>query len=205
LASVNNFGFGGTNGHVVLEAPPRPSRSKPVNGQKSDAAPNGFANGLNLVNPSKIGIASYKIRFLYVLSANSEKSLKSQMQSLGIYLEQRPEALELSLMGKLAYTLCQRRSFLTWKVAFSARTSSELVRQLSNPDLRPVSSFYAPRISFVFTGQGAQWHAMGRELMKTYPVFASTIEAADKYLKVLGASWSLTGTVQYNPELLHMF
>ena len=189
----------------MLEAPPRLSRSKPVNGQKPDAAANGFANGLNLVNSSKIGIASYKIRFLYVLSANSEKSLKSQMQSLGIYLEQRPETLELSLMGKLAYTLCQRRSFLTWKVAFSARTSSELVRQLSNPDLRPVSSFYAPRISFVFTGQGAQWHAMGRELMKTYPVFTSTIEAADKYLKVLGASWSLTGTVQYNPELLHMF
>jgi acyl transferase domain-containing protein len=31
----------------------------------------------------------------------------------------------------------------------------------------------------VFTGQGAQWHAMGRELVKTYPVFALTIEVAD--------------------------
>jgi acyl transferase domain-containing protein len=146
------------------------------------------------VSSSDIGISSYKIRYLYVLSANSEKSVKSQMQSLGIYLEQRPETLELSLMGKVAYTLCQRRSFLTWKVAVSAQTSSELVRKLSNPDLRPLSSFYAPKISFVFTGQGAQWHAMGRELMKAYPIFASTIEAADKCLKGLGASWSLLGT-----------
>jgi acyl transferase domain-containing protein len=146
------------------------------------------------VSSSDIGISSYKIRYLYVLSANSEKSVKSQMQSLGIYLEQRPETLELSLMGKVAYTLCQRRSFLTWKVAVSAQTSAELVRKLSNPDLRPLSSFYAPKISFVFTGQGAQWHAMGRELMKGYPIFASAIEAADKCLKSLGASWSLLGT-----------
>lgn len=177
----------------MLEGPPRSSRSKPINNQKSDVAVNEFPNGLGPVSSSKIGIASYNIRFLYVLSANSDKSLKSQMQSLGIYLEQRPEALELSLMGKLAYTLGQRRSFLTWKVAVSAKTSSELVRKLSNPDLRPVSCFYPPRISFVFTGQGAQWHAMGRELMKTYPVFASTIEVADGYLKGLGASWSLIG------------
>jgi acyl transferase domain-containing protein len=127
------------------------------------------------------------------LSANSEKSAKSQIKALGIYLEQRPEALELSLMGKIAYTLSQRRSFLPWRVAVSATTSSELIHKLANPDLRPVSSFYAPKIAFVFNGQGAQWHAMGRELIKSYPIFASTIEAADKCLRNFGAVWSLTG------------
>lgn len=194
LASVNNFGFGGSNGHVVLERPPRPSRSNPINGQKSNGATNGLPNGLNPVQASKLGTASHRIKYLFILSANSEKSVKSQMQSLGIYLEQRPETLELSLMGKLAYTLCERRSFHTWKVAVSAETGSELIRKLSNPDIRPVSSFHAPKISFVFTGQGAQWYAMGRELMKIYPVFASTIEVADECLKSLGASWSLIGT-----------
>lgn len=127
------------------------------------------------------------------MSANSEKSAKSQIQALGIYLEQRPEALELSLMGKIAYTLSQRRSFLPWRVAVSATTSSELIHKLANPDLRPVSSFYAPKIAFVFNGQGAQWHAMGRELIKSYPIFTSTIEAADKCLSNFGAVWSLTG------------
>lgn len=171
------------------------SRSKAAaNGQKSNGVTNGLSNGLDVVHTSKLGVASHKIKFLYVLSANSEKSVKSQMQNLGIYLEQRPETLELSLMGKLAYTLCERRSFLTWKVAVTAESSSELVRKLANPDLRPVSAFHAPKILFAFTGQGAQWHAMGRELMKTYPVFALTIEMADGYLKTLGASWSLQGT-----------
>jgi acyl transferase domain-containing protein len=132
---------------------------------------------------------------LFILSANSENSVKSQMKNLGIYLEQRPEALELSLMSKLAYTLGQRRSFLPWKVAVSAQTSTEFVHKLSNPELLPVSAFHAPKVSFVFTGQGAQWHGMGRELMKTYPVFASSIEKASHCLKRFGATWSLTGTV----------
>lgn len=122
----------------MLEESPRSSRSKPINNQKSDVAVNEFPNGLGPVSSSKIGIASYNIRFLYVLSANSEKSLKSQMQSLGIYLEQRPEALELSLMGKLAYTLGQRRSFLTWKVASCIcenliRTSSQTFKLIFVP------------------------------------------------------------------------
>ncbi|KAG0652505.1 Reducing polyketide synthase [Hyphodiscus hymeniophilus] len=196
LASINNFGFGGSNGHVVMEAPPRSSRSKPTangaNGQESVSS-----NGLGV---SKLGVASHKIKFLYVLSANSEKSVKSQMESLGVYLEQRPETLELSLMGKLAYTLCERRSFLTWKVAVTAESSSELVRKLSNPDLRPVSAFHAPKVQFVFTGQGAQWHAMGRELIKTYPMFASTIEKADACLRSLGATWSLIDELSRDAE-----
>ena len=157
---------------------------------------------MNPLPVSKLGIASHKIRFLFVLSANSERSVKTQMSDLQTYLEQRPETLELSVMGKLAYTLCQRRSFLTWKVAVSAATSSELIHKLSNPDLRPMSAFRAPKISFVFTGQGAQWYAMGRELLKIYPAFASTIQLADKYLQSLGASWSLIGTTR-SPEGLH--
>ena len=177
----------------MLEAPPRPSRPKPVNGQKPSGPANGITNGLDPVKSPKAVIGSYKTRYLYILSANSQKSVKSQIQSLGVYLEQRPEALELSLMGKIAFTLTQRRSFLPWKVAVSATTSSELIHQLSNTDLRPVSSFYAPKIAFVFNGQGAQWHAMGRELREIYPVFASTIEAADRCLRSLGAGWSLIG------------
>ncbi|KAK3315828.1 putative polyketide synthase [Apodospora peruviana] len=194
FASINNFGFGGTNCHVVLEGPPKPSKADRSNMQKTNGATNQLLNGMQMdtLPVNKLGIASHKIRFLFVLSANSEKSVKAQMQGLQMYLEQRPETLELSVMGKLAYTLCQRRSLLTWKVAVSATTSSELISKLSNPDLRPVSAFDAPRVSFVFTGQGAQWYGMGRELLRTYPVFASAIEMADEYLRSLGAEWSLT-------------
>lgn len=183
----------------MLEGPPKPSKADRVNKQKSHESATQVINGFtNPVTASKLGVASHKIRFLFILSAQSEKAVKAQMQILQMYLEQRPETLELSVMGKLAYTLCQRRSFLSWKVAVSATTSSELIRKLADPEVRPVSTFNAPNVSFVFTGQGAQWYAMGRELLGTYPAFASVIEAADGYLQSLGASWSLKGmTIPY--------
>lgn len=43
----------------------------------------------------------------------------------------------------------------------------------------------------MYTGQGAQWHAMGRELMQAYPVFSKTMEDADRCLRDLGAEFSL--------------
>lgn len=57
---------------------------------------------------------------------------------------------------------------------------------------KAVKSIKSPSIGFVFTGQGAQWFAMGRELM-IYDVFRINIEGADKYLRDLGSSWSLIG------------
>lgn len=50
-------------------------------------------------------------------------------------------------------------------------------------------------LGFVFTGQGAQWHAMGRELYHRhhggYPVYKAALERADRCLRRLGAAWSL--------------
>jgi acyl transferase domain-containing protein/NADPH:quinone reductase-like Zn-dependent oxidoreductase len=47
-------------------------------------------------------------------------------------------------------------------------------------------------LGFVFTGQGAQWYAMGRELIIQYPIFRESLVQAEKCLDDLGASWSLT-------------
>lgn len=63
---------------------------------------------------------------------------------------------------------------------------------LGNAQVTPQRSTTAPRIAYIFTGQGAQWHAMGRELVETYPVFSSTIRVAEDCLNALGADWSLS-------------
>ena len=47
------------------------------------------------------------------------------------------------------------------------------------------------RVTFVFTGQGAQWHAMGRELITTCPQFRDSLSKSGSILQGLGASWSL--------------
>lgn len=37
--------------------------------------------------------------------------------------------------------------------------------------------------------QGAQWFAMGRQLLDVYPVFSQSIKEAGEYLRSLGCEW----------------
>lgn len=129
---------------------------------------------------------------LFVLSANDEVSAKNVLSNISIFLEQHPEVFQKQLLRNLAYTLGHRRSHLSWRVGLVASSAAELVEVVSSSDTKPIrASQNAPRIAFVYTGQGAQWHAMGRELMQAYPVFAKTMEDADNCLKNLGAEFSL--------------
>ncbi|OAA65486.1 polyketide synthase [Niveomyces insectorum RCEF 264] len=168
--SVNNFGFGGTNGHVVLEA--APFRSKPSFEQDLSAD-------------------AEKQRKLFVFTANDKTALSSVMKNTVIYLEQRPEIFQADLMGNVAYTLGQRRSHLQYRAALSAKDSFELVEAINGEKFTPGKEIEPLRIGFVFTGQGAQWWGMGRELYEQYPVFTSAIDHADRCLLALGADWSL--------------
>ena len=47
------------------------------------------------------------------------------------------------------------------------------------------------RMTFIFTGQGAQWYAMGRELIRTCPKFRESLLKSDTILQGLGADWDL--------------
>ncbi|KAF8846720.1 hypothetical protein BDZ45DRAFT_755700 [Acephala macrosclerotiorum] len=77
------------------------------------------------------------------------------------------------------------------EVAISAPTSFELIEVFNAGKCSPARETKAPRIGFIFTGQGAQWNAMGRELYEQYPVFAATVDACDKCLAAFGAPFSL--------------
>jgi len=173
FASINNFGFGGTNAHVVLERAPLVKRQE---------------------NPGFEPETSSQDRKLFVLSANDKTALETLMKNLGIYLEQRPEIFQNDLMDNVAYTLGQRRSLMQWRVAISSDASFDLIQTLNAGKLSPSRETEPPRIGYIFTGQGAQWNAMGRELYEQYPIFKATIDACDKFLAGFGAPFSLVGT-----------
>jgi acyl transferase domain-containing protein len=82
---------------------------------------------------------------------------------------------------------------MQWRVAIPATSSFELIEALNSGKISPVREVESPRIGFVFTGQGAQWNAMGRELYNRYPVFAQSMDACDKCLSSFGAPFSLLG------------
>lgn len=74
-----------------------------------------------------------------------------------------------------------------------ASNLKELHDLLSKKDHKPSRPSSKPRLGFIFTGQGAQWYAMGRELLQ-YPVFLKSMEESDHSLKSFGSRWSLLGT-----------
>ncbi|KAI9721418.1 MAG: Type I Iterative PKS [Chrysothrix sp. TS-e1954] len=195
FASVNNFGFGGTNAHVILEKAPlttKAGRSLTVANGHSKDDEHSIRNGSTVTNGASASSPKQNDRRrLFVFSANDEYALRSRLKDTVIYLEQHPPAFQGALMPNLAYTLGQRRSRLAWKVAIPASSSHQLIGALSSNDFTLSRSTDAPNVAFVFTGQGAQWHAMGRELIGEYPLFESTLVHADQCLKRFGAAFSL--------------
>ena len=168
FASINNFGFGGSNAHAVLERGPLITRTPPEPKETKESA-----------------------QKLFVLSANDEAVVKKSMEKLGIFLEQHPEVFQKALTRNLAYTLGERRSHLPWRIALIAPSSSDLAVALNDPDAKPGRASLNLNVSFVYTGQGAQWYAMGRELLQSHEVFLQTMKAADACLQQFGASFSL--------------
>lgn len=130
-------------------------------------------------------------RKLFVLTANDKGSLEVALKNLVIYLEQRPEMFQKTLMSDVAYTLGQRRSLLQWRVAIPALRSFDLIETINGQNVSLGKESDSLRVGFIFTGQGAQWYGMGRELYQQYPVFANAIDYADVCLASLGAPWSL--------------
>lgn len=150
-ASVNNFGFGGSNAHVILENAPQTSDQKVTETKLHYPGINEPAV-VNLIKPQ---LVLGKTNRLLIISANDENSVKVEAARIAQYLKDRPEVFYRSQFSSLALTL-QRRSLFGWRVAIRAKSQTEAVEALENT-VTPIRSTISPRIGFVFTGQGAQW------------------------------------------------
>lgn len=135
---------------------------------------------------------------LFCWSTDDEKGIARLCESYARYLSSLESHRisaddDRSLLDDLCYTLAHRRSTLHWKSWCLASTIDELHQKLTNGISRPIRSTKAPQMAFVFTGQGAQWYAMGRELW-SYEVYRESIQQANACLASAGCSWSVIGT-----------
>ncbi len=172
-ASINNFGYGGANSHVIIEAAPTSSAVIPA------------------------GPAESVQSRIFLLSAKDQVAIKNMVGKFSAYAK---DLSDDSTLGGIAYTLAEKRSRFPWVAAVRASNRAELVDALSQSSLKGSHTTKKPRLGFVLNGQGAQWHAMGRELITEYPVFGKAVKEADKILKGYGADWSLLEELKRSKE-----
>ncbi|RHZ67150.1 type I polyketide synthase [Aspergillus thermomutatus] len=178
-ASINSFGFGGTNAHAVIESFPSPT--------PSNYAPGSAGN--IVIGP-------------LVFSANTAESLLLNVKNVAAFINAHP-SLDLN---DLAWTLSTKRSVLPFKISFTGSTREELLKCMNTT---VQASEASPDIGFgirirrspnesgnilgVFTGQGAQWANMGADLIHSCQTSRESINRCQQAMTCLpdGPSWSL--------------
>ncbi|EHA24700.1 hypothetical protein ASPNIDRAFT_210217 [Aspergillus niger ATCC 1015] len=178
-ASVNAFGYGGSNAHAVLDDAYNYLREHGLE-----------AHHITVKRPPTLAILENGTQYVFTWSASDSNGIERLGAAYENYLTLiEPQDVSEGFLRDLAYTLSNKRSVLPWKTFALAGNLESLKTQVQTLP-KPVRSSTSPRINFVFTGQGAQWARMGIELLK-FETFRQSILKADSYLKGLGNSWSL--------------
>jgi acyl transferase domain-containing protein len=207
-AAINSFGYGGTNVAVVVDSyKPKgaavsneTTHTNDLNGHNRVNGVDGTGsnhvddvvrvNGNNGANGQSHDHDSDGT--LFIVSAKSSKSLAGNLESLKSWVASQNDVSEGKLR-QLAYTLAVRRSNFTHRTSFIANTADQFLSAASSAiGKQPEKASGKPRLTFVFTGQGAQWYAMGRELIHTHSIFATSLHKSEKILRDLGLTWSLS-------------
>uniref|UniRef100_A0A4W5M6M5 Fatty acid synthase 2 n=1 Tax=Hucho hucho TaxID=62062 RepID=A0A4W5M6M5_9TELE len=151
VAGINNFGFGGTNAHVIVKQHKQTQVSR------------------------KSGRKSHKY---FVLSASSEKSISMMMEDT---IQQIDKDNKVDLEALAYTSACRRSHLKhKYKKAFRTSSLVDLKDQLKSAlSKTPYPSYSDPRLIFVFCGNGVTYQGMCKELLKHEPVFREKIREVE--------------------------
>ncbi|KAF5699716.1 polyketide synthase [Fusarium globosum] len=204
--------------HQTIEFPPVEGLKSSINGTNgtnghSNGITNGHANGHQSTSSSSDDEYILVKRFKghgppsrsFFFSTFDEAGAVRMAQAYKEFLDSTSKSIvagseeEQRFLSNLSFTLTKHRTPFPWRFSVAADSIAALSNKLeSSPS--PVRATTDPKLGFVFTGQGAQWYAMGRELLSAYPTFSTSIFAADLYLRELGCPWSLVGELLQNQD-----
>ncbi|KAI1751035.1 hypothetical protein F4782DRAFT_201506 [Xylaria castorea] len=168
-ASVSSFGYGGTNGHVIIES--------------IDSLYPWYQHAKKKQETHRV--ESSKAAHLLCFSAHDKPTLLRNIAAVG------KVAHEYHLPD-LAYTLNLRRTKFAHRAYVVARHGLEAeafalaASQAGSVSKKPGS------IGFLFTGQGAQWVGMGMVALREFPVVLDTVQHLDRILSKVQPKPSFT-------------
>ncbi|KAL9121038.1 MAG: hypothetical protein Q9187_002404 [Circinaria calcarea] len=201
-ASVNSFGYGGSNAHAVLDDAYHYLKLRKLNGrhctvQRPPCPEDTLSLNLGTSDPCSLSeYDSHKTKGteeatgrsqprLLIWSTSDEAGLKRLIDVYHEHTLKIPLSHENTYLDRLAYTLSSKRNTFPWKSFAVINSLSHLQENLGG---------------FVFSGQGAAWRGMGRELL-AFSSFRRSLQNAEKYLKKLGSRISIIDELQEDSHL----
>ncbi|MCE7987757.1 MAG: SDR family NAD(P)-dependent oxidoreductase [Caldilinea sp. CFX5] len=180
LAGVSSFGLTGTNVHLIVEAAPNTTNHESRITQPT--------NGAMLTNSMAPLERPYH---LLTLSAKTEQALAAQVEQMAEWLAAQAETADDGrALADLCYTAATSRVHWGERLSIIApdlATAQTKLRQApvdaNTPGIiRSKKTEQAPKVAFLFPGQGPQYVAMGRQLYETQPLFRRTLQQCDEIL-----------------------
>lgn len=132
------------------------------------------------------------------VSAKSISSLERNIKQLISHVEKNPR---ISL-SSLAYTTTARRIHHNYRVAVSVSNVKDLkdalITRLGQGKFTPISS-KAPKVAFIFTGQGSFYPRLGRQLYENSSQFQTDIKYLDNLVQNLSLP-SILPAIEGSPD-----
>lgn len=180
-ASVNSFGFGGANAHAIVESYDPPEDLS--------------------------GEADLPVSTPFVFSAASERSLVSLLNAYLSFLKENPDFDARTLSWSLS-----KRTAFNFRASFAAPSTESLAsiiearlaesKEKKEPVATRANAKTSRKILGVFTGQGAQWATMGRDLVTSSFAAEAMVDKLEQSLAELpdAPEWSLKAELLADKE-----